>query len=54
VNAKSLGADFDGFLRFNIMRENRLLYRCQIDWKGQFSDKKIYSLVSKMRKDLSF
>ncbi|SNZ09427.1 hypothetical protein SAMN06265182_1522 [Persephonella hydrogeniphila] len=50
--AKSIGADFDGFLRFDLYRKGELVYRCQMDWKGEFSEEKIEDLVRKMKKDL--
>jgi len=52
--AKSIGADFDGFLRFDLKNGEKLLYRCQIDWKGEFTDKRIKDMVRKMKKDLKF
>ncbi|HHG74438.1 MAG TPA: hypothetical protein ENK22_05280 [Persephonella sp.] len=50
--ARSVGADFDGFLRFDLKKGGKILYRCQIDWKGEFDDGKIRDLVKKMKEDL--
>ncbi|WP_456393620.1 hypothetical protein [Persephonella sp.] len=52
--AKSIGADFDGFLRFDLKSGGKLLYRCQMDWKGEFTDKRIRDMVRRMKKDLKF
>ncbi|WP_457639335.1 hypothetical protein [Persephonella sp.] len=52
--AKSIGADFDGFLRFDLKEKGRLVYRCQMDWKGEFTDSRIRNMVKKMKKDLNF
>ncbi|NPA54484.1 MAG: hypothetical protein GXO21_07445, partial [Aquificae bacterium] len=35
---KSLGADFDGYVRFSVYKGNKLIYRCQEDYKGEFGD----------------
>jgi len=52
--AKSIGADFDGFIRFDLKKNGKLLYRCQMDWKGEFTDKRIRDIVLRMKKDLKF
>ena len=49
---KSIGADFDGYIRFSVYKGKKLIYRCQEDYKGEFGDYLIEDLVSKMKKDL--
>jgi len=51
---KSIGADFDGFLRFDLYENENLVYRCQIDWKGEFGKDKIKDLIKRMKEDLNF
>ncbi len=53
-HAKSVGADFDGYLRFDLKKDGRLLYRIQMDWKGEFNEKRITNLIRKMKKDIRF
>jgi len=50
--ARSIGADFDGFLRFDLLRKEKLVYRSQMDWKGEFHEGRIKDLIRKMKKDL--
>ena len=53
-SVKSIGADFDGFLRFEIFDKDKLVYRCQMDWKGEFGEKRVKDLIKEMKKDLKF
>ncbi|MDQ7055558.1 MAG: hypothetical protein Q9M89_03355 [Persephonella sp.] len=53
-HAKSVDADFDGYLRFDLKKEGRLLYRIQMDWKGEFSEGRIKRLIDRMKKDIKF
>ncbi len=52
--AKSVGADFDGYLRFDLKKDGKLLYRIQMDWKGEFNENRIRNLVRRMKKDIHF
>ena len=54
ANAKALGSDFDGFVRFEIYKDEKLIYRNQRDFKGRFDDKIAKSLIEKIKKDLIF
>ncbi len=49
---KSIGADFDGYFRFTVLKDNDLIYRCQADYKGEFGEHLIDNLVKRMKKDL--
>ena len=49
---KSIGADFDGYVRFSIYKGNKLVYRCQEDYKGEFGDYIIKDLINQMKKDM--
>ncbi len=49
---KSIGADFDGYLRFTVYKNHKLVYRAQEDYKGEFGDFLIEDLVKRMKKDL--
>ncbi len=49
---KSIGADFDGYIRFSIFKDKKLVYRCQEDYKGEFEDSLIKDLVGRMKKDI--
>ncbi len=49
---KSVGADFDGYFRFTVFKDNDLIYRCQADYKGKFGNYLIDNLVKRMKKDL--
>jgi hypothetical protein len=51
---KSIGADFDGFLRFELFERGKLVYRCQMDWKGEFGKDRVKDLIEKMKEDLKF
>ncbi len=52
--AKSIGTDFDGFVRFEILKDNHLIYRNQRDFKGHFTDSVAKSLIDRLKKDLKF
>ena len=52
--AKALGSDFDGYVRFEIFKNSRLLYRSQRDFKGKFDKNIAKSLIDEMKKDLKF
>ncbi|WP_297454338.1 hypothetical protein [Persephonella sp.] len=52
--AKSIGADFDGFMRFDLLEKGKLVYRCQMDWKGKFSEDRVKDLIKKMKEDIGF
>ena len=52
--AKALGSDFDGFVRFEIFKNNNLIYRNQRDFKGCFNKSVSDSLIERMFKDLHF
>ncbi len=54
ARAKALGSDFDGFVRFEILKNGRLIYRNQRDFKGYFDESVSDSLINKMLKDLNF
>ena len=54
VKAKAIGTDFDGYVRFEVLRNNHLIYRNQRDFKGHFTDKVAKSLIERMKKDLKF
>ncbi len=54
AKAKALGSDFDGFVRFEIVKNSRLVYRNQRDFKGKFDEYIADSLIDKMRGDLRF
>jgi len=54
LTGRSIGADFDGFLRFDIFNRKKLVYRCQMDWKGDFGKEKIRKLIKLMKEDLKF
>ncbi len=54
AQAKALGSDFDGFVRFEILKDNGLIYRNQRDFKGTFDNFVADSLIDRMRKDLNF
>jgi len=54
LNAKALGSDFDGFVRFEVLKGVHLIYRNQRDFKGEFNENVAGSLINKMRRDLKF
>lgn len=51
--AHSIGADFDGFLRFDLKKNGKTVYRVQMDWKGELNDERIKDLIKKMKEDLN-
>jgi hypothetical protein len=54
IQAKALGSDFDGFVRFEVLKGSCLIYRNQRDFKGKFDEKVAGSLIDKMKRDLRF
>jgi hypothetical protein len=52
--ARSLGSDFDGYLRYEVYYKGKLFYRVQKDFKGKLSKKTSDELIAKMKSDLIF
>lgn len=51
---KAFGSDFDGYVRFEILKDSHLIYRNQRDFKGLFNQKIANSLIDRLKKDLKF
>lgn len=51
---KAIGADFDGYIRLDLYRDQKLIWRIQRDFKGELNDRIVDSLVKKMQSDLLF
>jgi len=54
ARAKALGSDFDGFVRFEIIKNEKLVYRNQRDFKGSFTQDTAETLIKRLKKDLNF
>lgn len=54
ARAKSLGSDFDGYLRLELLEGNKLLYRNQLDFKGCLKKEDVDTLFKAMKKDMMF
>jgi hypothetical protein len=48
---KSLGADFNGYVRLEIRDENKTIYRVQSDFKSE-EEKALYRVIKKIKKEL--
>ncbi len=47
-------ATYDGFIRLTLLKENRRIYYCQKDYRGELSVSTIENLLTLMRDDLEF
>ncbi len=54
ARAKALGSDFDGFVRFEIIKNGKLIYRNQRDFKDCFTEDTAQTLIKRLKKDLNF
>lgn len=54
LRAKTLGTDFDGYVRFDIYKKSIHFYRVQRDFKGSLTEDKLKLMVDRMQKDLKF
>ena len=54
ARARSLGSDFDGYLRLELYEEKRLLYRNQLDFKGCLRKEDVHTLFQAMKRDMMF
>lgn len=52
ARARSLGSDFDGYLRLELYEGKRLLYRNQLDFKGCLKKEDVHRLFQAMKKDM--
>lgn len=54
AKSKSLGADFDGYIRITLTEKNTTIARAQMDFKGDPNKEKIQKVYSRLMKTLKW
>jgi len=54
ARSKSLGADFDGYIRITVSEGNRTLARAQMDYKGEATDEEVAQVYNHLMEKLQW
>lgn len=54
AQSRSLGADFDGYIRLTISEDNRTLARAQMDYKGEATRDEVQQVYDHLLKQLQW
>ena len=54
AQSKSLGADFDGYIRLTIREDNRTLARAQMDYKGEATPEEVMQVYTHLMEKLQW
>lgn len=54
AQSKSLGADFDGYIRLTISEDNRTLARAQMDYKGEATSEEVMQVYNHLMEKLQW
>lgn len=54
AQSRSLGSDFDGYIRITVSKENRTIARAQMDYKGEVTPKEVLEVYHHLMEKLQW